>query len=133
MKPPDAQVKWKDMSFTVVRHRGDPTSATLATGEEVKKEPYLFFQDGGGTWRKVKCADYHGEHFLYLNPQWLKGKLGHWFAMCTCGSAAVIISPIEARGHESNIEEQLLICYRYEQTLHEFGYGIHATGGRKWW
>lgn len=132
MKPADG-ARWKDMSFSVVRHRGDPTSAVLSSGETVKKEPYLFFQDQDNFWRKIKCADYHGEHFLYLNPQWVKGAVGHWFAMCTCGSPAVIISPKEARGHETEIEEQLLVCYVYQDTLQNYGTGQHATKSRKWW
>jgi hypothetical protein len=129
----DPRIKWRDMTFNIIRHRGDPTTATLASGDIVKKEPFLFFQDQDGIWRKVKCADYHGEHFIFLDPEWLKGKIGRWFAMCTCGSAAVMISPKDARGHESEIAEQLLVCYVYQDTLTNYGTGMHATKSRKWW
>lgn len=129
----NGRARWKDMNFSVIHHRGDPTSAVLAGGVTVTKQDYVFFRDPDGAWRKVKCADYHGEHFLFIDPEWEKGKIGRWFAMCTCGSPAVIISPSDARGHESEIEEQLLVCYVYQQTLQTHGIGEHATHSRRWW
>ncbi len=122
--------------FNVVHHRGDPKSAVLESGDTVEKQEYVYFPDADGRMRAVKCADYHGEHFVYLNPlafkdgpQWR----GQWFAMCTCGSMAVIIDPAESsETHESQATQSLLVCYAYQLTMHEFGVGRHTTSGRAW-
>jgi hypothetical protein len=126
--------EWKPYSFNIVRHRGDPKEAVLLSGHRVTKQESVFFQDGDGGWHSAKCADYHTEHFVYLNPLYMddgpKGR-GQWFAMCTCGSPAVIIDPLTAAGHETDAKMSLLVCYLYQTTLSQYGVGQHTTGGRQ--
>ena len=142
---------FKGHSFNIVRQKGSPTKVTLETGHVVEKQEYVYFRmpnsdgSGPGDWRMTRCADYHGEHFLYLDPLYndppkqvdpakaATGR-GHWFAMCTCGSPAVIVGPMEASYEESEAVEQLLVCYIYHKTLREDGFGKHADqAGRKRW
>ena len=85
--------------FNIVKQRNSPTEAILTTGQRVEKQDFVFFKLPGeigklktGDWVSIKCADYHNEHFIYIDPVYLKeGKegIGHWFAMCTCGSPAI--------------------------------------------
>lgn len=117
-------------NFNIIKHRGDPTEAVTLYGDRVTKEEYAYFRDTNGQWTSVKCADYHGEHFVYLDPRFNKdgaeGK-GHWFAMCTCGSPAVIVQRGTAMTHETNAEENMLVCFMYTATLTQFGVGKHMT------
>lgn len=138
-------------SFNIVRQRASPNEVTLTSGHTVEKMERVYFRppnadaSGPGEWQVVKCADYHGEHFVYLDPLYETPALltnpdkkdtgrGHWFAMCTCGSPAVILGPEEAKFEESGIEEQLLVCYIYHATLKKDGWGKHADqhGRRRW-
>lgn len=139
-------------SFNIVRQRGSPTEVILKSGHKVEKQDYVFFQmpnpdaSGPGDFMMVKCADYHGEHFVYLDPLYdtppaqinpnkkTTGR-GHWFAMCTCGSPSVMVGPAEASFEESNSVQRLLVCYIYHSTLRQYGVGKHADqeGRKKWW
>lgn len=126
----------KPYRFNIVKHRGDPKTAVLESGDTVTKEEYIYFPDENGQMRSVQCADYHGEHFVYKNPlafmdgpQWR----GQWFAMCTCGSMAVVLDPKTAESHTAGMKTSLLVCYNYMLTLEQFGVGRHATGHRQWW
>lgn len=142
---------FKGYIFNIVRQRASPTEIILRSGHKVTKEESVYFRipnpdaSGPGDWTMIKCADYHGEHFVYLDPFYniqpdkvdpnkqSTGR-GHWFAMCTCGSPAVIISPSEAVYEDSNAENNLLVCYIYHKTLRENGFGTHADQvGRKRW
>ncbi len=139
-----------------IRQRGSPTKVTLESGHQVEKQEYVYFpmpddQDDVVSkspvqWRMVKTSDYHGEHFLYLDPKYLgtpapsdpnspSQGLGHWFAMCTCGSPAVIVGPKDAALEDSDCPEQLLVCIYYHNTLIEDGRaGKHADQeGRRLW
>lgn len=130
--------------FNIVRFR-DPTKATLSTGETVHKADRVFFKVPSdsemsglqsGDWTYLKCADYHTEHFLYIDPLYLKDEAhgkGHWFAMCTCGSPAVIVGPEDAALEDSSCPERLLVCYLYHLTLTQTGHGRHATTGERPW
>lgn len=142
---------FKGHSFNLIRQRSSPTKITLKSGHEVERQDYVYFQtpspdaSGPGEWIKIRCADYHGEHFVYLDPLYnlvpskadpnkqITGR-GHWFAMCSCGSPAVAVGPIEASLEESDCNEQLLVCYIYHSTLKDFGWGRHAdqAGSRRW-
>ena len=135
----------------IIRQRGSPTEATLASGHTVEKQEYVYFlmpkedKREPDEWRMVKCSDYHGEHFLYLDPLYLTpariadpdksdtGR-GHWFAMCTCGSPAVIVGPSEAAKEDSDCPQQLLVCIYYHNSLLDDGWGKHADqeGRRRW-
>jgi hypothetical protein len=121
--------------FNIIKHRGDPKEATLESGHVVKKEDYVYFINDKNQYVAMKCADYHGAHFVYLDPVFNddeKGK-GHWFAMCTCGSPAVTIGPMEAQIEMDGWREQLLVCYVYHGSLKAYGHGRHqGQEGRKW-
>lgn len=135
---------FKNYSFNMVKGRGDPKTATLESGHVVTKEERVYFripddaQLGNlmaGDWHSVRCADYHGEHFVYIDPVYLEDgphAKGHWFAMCTCGSPAVIVEPDVGGFQETGIKEQLLVCYAYTYSLYAEGFGRHTTTGRKW-
>jgi hypothetical protein len=137
---PDA--KFSDFSFSIIKHRGSPNEAFTLDGKKVTKEEFVYVRiptDMGyglraGDWIKVKCADYHGEHFVYLDPAYNsddpKAK-GRWFAMCTCGSPAVIVEPGTAMTHETNATEKMLVCYEYTATIIQYGVGSHGTAKRK--
>lgn len=138
-------------SFNIIKHRDGPTKVILKSGHKVTKENYIYFQapnadaSAPGDWMMVKCADYHGEHFVYLDPLYNTDALhadpdkritgrGHWFAMCSCGSPAVVVGPTEAAKEDSDCPERLLVCYTYHLTLNEYGFGTHADeeGRRRW-
>jgi hypothetical protein len=138
-------------AHNVIRQRGGPTEVTLSSGHKVEKQEYVFFlmpnaeASGPGDWRMVKCAEYHGAHFVYLDPLYIEASKpvdpnksdtgrGHWFAMCTCGSPAVIVGPVEASKEDTNCKEQLLVCVYYHNTLVIEGWGKHADeeGRRRW-
>lgn len=144
-------MSFKDFKFNIIRQRASPTEIILDSGHKVEKQEFVYFQmpnddsSGPGDWRMIKCADYSGEHFVYLDPLYLADPKkvdpskeqtgrGHWFALCSCGSPAVIVGPAEAAFEESNAVEQLLVCYIYHKTLRENGFGTHADQvGRKRW
>jgi hypothetical protein len=108
-----------DYSFSVIKHRGDPKSATTLDGHRVEKVDKVYIPE----WKAwVRCADYHGEHFVYLDPEAYKGHKGRWFAMCTCGGPAVIIGETVYKTSGG-----MLACMLHAQ------YGRHATSdGRTW-
>jgi hypothetical protein len=116
-KPPP---KPKDTTFSIIHHRGDPTRATTLDGYEVQKHPRVYIPEWSA-W--VNCADYHMEHFVYLDPvAYLDNKHGRWFAMCTCGSPAVIVGE-DVYGTDGG----MLVCYFHA------AFNRHTTGdGREW-
>jgi hypothetical protein len=126
-----------------IKHRGDPKWAILQSGHRVEKQERLFFRIpvamghfDAHQWVSIKTADYHSEHFLYLDPLYESDEpedKGHWFCMCSCGSPAVLVGPTDAQIEDSGIEEQLLVCYTYHLTLTETGFGRHATTGERPW
>jgi hypothetical protein len=139
-------VDFSQYRFNRVKRRGDPKQAYLETGHLVEKEERLYFrvpdeaQLGSlmaGEWMTLRCADYHGEHFIYIDPNYLVDDpdlKGHcWFAMCTCGSPAVIVNPDVGGLQESDVKDQMLVCYAYTYTLHAEGFGRHTTTGKTPW
>ena len=129
--------------FNIISNRSSPNEATLSTGEVVKKQEHVYFKLPGevgklkaGEWVSIKCADYHNEHFVYIDPVYLKdGKegLGHWFAMCTCGAPAVILDVNTTKQHESLENVNLMVCYHYMLTKTNFGHGYHVGQDKKRW
>jgi hypothetical protein len=95
----------------------------------VERQDFIPFTDADNRWRMIKAADYW-EHFVYINPDTRKGS---WFAMCTCGSPAVIIGGAEAAEQETRPEMNLLACYIYTLTLTELGKARHANQGEQVW
>jgi hypothetical protein len=91
------------MRFNIVKHRGDPKEAQLESGHTVRRQEMVFVPQAANLSlpRWIKCTPYDN-HFVYLDPV---NEYGHWFAMCTCGSPAVIVN-------------NMLVCY------------IHANTGR---
>lgn len=116
---PDSK-PFEGFTFSIIKHRGDPKYATTLDGYRVQKHEKVYIPE----WKAwVMCADYHMEHFVYLDPMaYLKNKLGRWFAMCTCGSPAVIVGKDVYTSSGG-----MLVCY-----FHALN-GRHTTGdGRKW-
>lgn len=130
-------------TFNIITNRSSPNEATLSTGEIVEKQEFVFFMLPGevgklkaGEWVSIKCADYHNEHFLYIDPVYLKdGKegLGHFFAMCTCGSPAIIIDPSTTAEHGTKEDVNLMVCYHYMLMKTTFGHGWHVGQDKKQW
>lgn len=144
-------MSFEGYSFNIVKQRASPTKVQLDSGHFVEKQDYVYYQapnedaSGPGEWGMVKCSDYHGEHFVYLDPMYHEDPKqidpntgqtgrGHWFAMCTCGSPAVIVGTEEAQREISDYVGTLLVCYIYHSTLVEDGFGTHADqqGRRRW-
>lgn len=134
---------FKDMSFNIIKRRGDPKSAITHSGHFVEKQEYVYLRDDKGLYQNVRCADYHNEHFIYVDPQFNveradgqpNTKRG-WFAMCTCGSPAVLVGRgVGALGTDHfDYGEMLLVCMIHTQALLDSGIGRHQTSsGRQWW
>lgn len=124
-----------DKRFNIIKHRGDPKTAVLETGETVKKEEWAYWPSADG-WKSARCADYHGEHFVYVHPRFLLEPpvVGQWFAFCTWGSQAIALDAGEARTtHEYDGRENLMVCYIYNVNKKRSGIGAHLTGHRTWW
>ncbi len=128
--------------FNIIKHRGSPNEATTLSGHKVEKQEHVYYlkpspYGRNEQWVMVKCADYHGEHFVYCDPLYNNSKgegIGHVAFMCTCGSQAVIVGPVEAALENSRAVEQLLVCLIYHHTLREYGVGKHShqEGRREW-
>lgn len=140
-----AGFKTSGFTFNIAKHRGSPTEAITLTGHKVEKQERVYFkvpeeaqlgQIMGGEWISLKCADYHNEHFLYVDPVFLQEgpeAKGHWFAMCTCGSPAVIIETSDTILHDSLESGNVLVCYHYMLTKSNYGHGWHVgQDNRKW-
>lgn len=116
-------------NVNIIKHRGDPNKARLKSGHTIEKTEFVVVKDEKEVWHTFMCMDYHGEHFVYLDPV---NRPGGWFAWCTCGSPAVIISPSTARtlGVTKQIY-RILACYHHTNTSLAYGLlkGGHAT---KW-
>jgi hypothetical protein len=124
--------------FNIIKHRGDPQTAETLSGHTVKKESHVYLKSPyDNKVISLRCADYHGEHFVYINPMYEKDGsdgLGQWFAMCTCGSPAVIIGPMAAQSHDEGLWENMLVCYAFAMTQASHGHGWHqGQEPRKKW
>lgn len=111
-------------AFNIIRVAGIPQEATTTDNYKVYRTDKIFVPE---FFRFVKCAPYDN-HFIYEDPEFLKGTLGRWFAMCTCGSNAVIVgynvykddaSPSSGSGLQTG---EMLVCYRHAE------FGKHADG-----
>ena len=123
---------FSNYKLNVIKHRGDPKEAILQSGHRVEKQEYLFFTlpDKGDLKGEQKtmllAAEYHMEHFLYIDPLY-ETSSDHWFAMCTCGSAAVMIGAAEARKIGMGLIKapQIAVCFFYAKELESKGI-MHA-------
>jgi len=130
-------------SFNIIANRNSPTEAVTLAGQRVEKQEFVFFKLPGeigklktGDWVSIKCADYHNEHFLYIDPSYLaegKDGYGHWFAMCTCGSPAVIIDVHGTKEHDVQEDRNLLVCYHYMLMKTTYGHGWHVGQDKRRW
>jgi hypothetical protein len=137
--------KTSGYTFNITKFRGSPTEATTLSGHHVEKQEYVYFkipdeaQLGnlmGGEWMYLKCADYHMEHFIYIDPVFLQEgpeAQGHWFAMCTCGSPAVILDQAATEMHDTLEDKNLLACYHYMLTKSNYGHGWHVGQDKREW
>ncbi len=136
-------------TFNIIAHRGDPKIATTLSGHHVtKKERVVIPSPFDNTMISLLIADYHEEHFVYIDPLFEEDleegdRRRVWFAMCTCGAPAGIISPSDASIHNEismvdrfmgkGVNENLLVCQHYFQTLLMNGYGYHVGQDDKQW
>jgi hypothetical protein len=123
--------------FNIVRRRGTPTEVTLQSGHVVKKEKKLYYKDGDDQWQMIDAADYHGEHFVYVDPVYNEDgphARGHMAFMCTCGSDGVIVGPSDGQLEDSGRYMRLVVCRFYHTTLQQTSVGRHAdqTGRGRW-
>lgn len=142
----------KPTSFNIIKHRGSPTSAVTASGHTVTKQEFVIIPSpyNPDELTTVQCADYHDEHFVYIDPM-MYAELEadsperYWFAMCTCGSPAIIVGGADVSDHEGHnwIQEilsrggknvlNMLVCNHYYTKLMENGHGWHqGQSGRQW-
>lgn len=98
----------KPLSFSIIKQKGDPNKATTLDGYEVYRQEKIFIPEMGGF---VRCAPY-SSHFVYLDPT---NKKGRWFAMCTCGSPAVIVGYDAYERDQSYNEGAMLVCLYHAQ------------------
>jgi hypothetical protein len=130
-------------AYNIIAQRGDPTHATTVTGHPVEKKALVIIPSPfDGTMIALNCADYHMEHFVYIDPLFERDlpkneSRSFWFAMCTCGSPAAIIGGADVARHEGRpflgYEDNMLVCQHYYQTLIQNGYGWHLNQEGKQW
>jgi len=115
--------------FSVIKQRGSPTEAVTLDGLKVRKQDEVYcenpFNPNPEARQKdiirVRCVDYHNEHFVYLEPNLKKVR---WFAWCTCGSPAVIVRGSDVYDKRPGV---FLGC------MFHMSFGRHVTGdGRRW-
>jgi hypothetical protein len=118
------------ISFSVIKQRGSPTTATTLEGYKVEKLKYIYCEnpfdphevgDPEKEMIQVLCIDYHNEQFVYMNPD---NRRGTWFAYCTCGSPAVIIDN-DPYKTEENFHQ--LACFFHMQ------FGRHVVSSERKW
>lgn len=108
------------ISFSIIKQRGDPNTATTLDGYKVHRKEKIFIPELGGS---VRCAPY-SSHFVYLDPS---GKPNRWFAMCSCGAPAVITGYDAYRQDQSYNEGAMLVCMYHAQ------HGYHQNEqGSQW-
>ncbi len=104
-------------TFSIIHHRGMQNSAVTLDGYKVERRDFVYIKNHG----KVRCAPYDN-HFVYLDPKPVRfGEPERWFALCTCGSPAVIIGT-KAYAHLGSPEGWMLVCHMHTMT------GRHADG-----
>jgi hypothetical protein len=100
-----------EILFAVIQQRGDPYKAITLDGQTVVREEKVFIPEYQNF---VACAPY-SSHFVYLDPSGIEQR---WFAMCTCGSPAVIVGYDAYRQDASSNEGAMLVCLFHAQRGH---------------
>lgn len=121
-------------SFGIIHHYNSPNSAVTVDGKEVHREEkiwYAEYDDEGYpiNGRFIACAP-DNSHFVYIDPMWKK-IVGRWFALCSCGSVAVIVGYNAYRQESSPSVEgtnkgELLICKWFLDN------GVHQFSDKRW-
>lgn len=112
--------------FSIIKHYLSPNSAVTGEGHTVQRETRIWLTDPSGYSRFVACPPMDN-HFIYKDPEFVKGTLGKNMTMCTCGSPAVIVGynvykQDASPASEGTVLGEMLVC------LHHATYGKHADG-----
>lgn len=113
-----------NMNVAHIRVKNTPNEATLDDGSKIYR-----VKDGRvwveGLKRFVKTVDYDN-HFVALDPS---KKVGRWFALCSCGSPAVVAGynaykhgASAGTNEDGMVAGEMLICYAHSLT------GKHSDG-----
>jgi|YelNatPaOPRAMG01_1025707.scaffolds.fasta_scaffold232255_1 hypothetical protein len=119
----DKQIDPRKIRFSIIKHFNSPNSAVTLDGYTVRRQNKIFIRELG---RSVVCAPYDN-HFIYLDPVFNQ-KGGRWFAMCTCGSPAVIAGynaykkDASPTSGDDILPGEMLVCYFHSNT------GRHSDG-----
>ena len=106
--------------FAIIHHFNSPKEAITIDGYKVERVDQVWVKNYG----MVRCAPY-SDHFVYLDPKPVRsGEPGRWFAMCTCGSPAIIIGT-KAYSEYGSPSGWLLAC------KYHIDFGVHQ-GMSKW-
>jgi hypothetical protein len=113
-------------TFAIIKHRGDLNHAETADGYKVHRQKKVWLDaTEGSRGRYVMCCPYDN-HFVFIDPAWKKMK-GRWFALCSCGSGAVLVGSNVYAGDaspstEGTVQGEMLVCHNHMQ------FGRHADG-----
>ena len=108
------------ISFSTIKQYGDPHKAVTLDGYTVVRKEKVFIPDYNNY---IACAPY-SSHFVYLDQSGIPGR---WFAMCSCGSPAVITGYSAYKQDVSSNEGAMLVCLYHAQ------HGYHANEqGSQW-
>ena len=113
------KIQTNKFNFAVIKHRGDLNHAETADGYKVERSTKVWVTEPDGlNGRYIYCSP-DSDHFIYVDPMWTKIK-GRWFAMCSCGSPAVITGydAYKQYGSPTTKEEshragEMLICMEF--------------------
>lgn len=135
-------------SYNIIKTRGDPNWAITLSGHRVEKQEFVVIPnplDPAGYESMpvmIKCADYHNEHFVYIDPLFKRDlpeteTRQFWFAMCTCGAPAGLIGGRDVAIHEGSdwdgMVENMIVCQVYFQNLLQYGHGFHVGQDPRPW
>ncbi|KKN02887.1 hypothetical protein LCGC14_1113280 [marine sediment metagenome] len=141
--------------FNIIRFRGDPKTATTLSGHHVEKKSHVVVPNPMDIPDHrpvmVKMADYHMEHFVYVDPLFEKplhpnDPSRYWWLMCTCGSKAQLVGLALSMLHEGLTRadllfgkvtidkiENLIVCEYYLWKLITENHGYHQGQDPKPW
>ena len=105
-------------SFNIIRHRGQPNTATTWFGLEIHRQEKMWSPQHE---RFVPCANYD-DHFLFEVPAKYKNMPAF---QCTCGSVAVVVG-MSGYILDASAQGLMWVCLVHANS------GLHATGGTKW-
>jgi len=103
--------------FSVIRYAGQRNEAITSDGIKVYRQEKLWVQDEEGRSGRFVAVTPDDDHFIFIDPNWLKVP-GRWFAYCSCGGIAVIVGSnvYKTQGSPSTVgtrKGEMLICKQY--------------------